>query len=112
MRTLKDIYDDLDFSSNFAFFSFQPSSSQESIRDENWVQAMDEEINSIEKNDTWDLVNFPMDKNLICMKWEYKTKLNEKGEIDIFKARLVAKIFSQQMGNRLWRNIFSSSQIG
>ena len=52
MRTLKDIYDDLDFSSNFSFFSFQPSSFEESIRDENWVQAMDEEINSIEKNDT------------------------------------------------------------
>ena len=30
------------------------------------------------------------------MKWLYKTKLNEKGEIDRYKARLVAKGFSQQ----------------
>ena len=76
--------------------SFQYSSFEEAIKDENWVQAMDEEIEAIEKNDTWDLVDLPKDKNLIGVKWVYKTKLNEKGEIDIFKARLVAKGFSQQ----------------
>ena len=56
---------------------------------------MDEEMDSIEKNDTWDLVNFPKDKNLIGVKWVYKTKLNEKGEIGKFKARLVAEGLSQ-----------------
>ena len=98
MRSLKDIYDDSDVSSNFSLLSFQPSSFEEVIRDENWVQAMDKEIEGIEKNDTWDLVNFPKDKNLIGVKWVYKEKLNEKGEIDRFKARLVAKGFSQQLG--------------
>ena len=79
MRSLKDIYDDLDVSSNFALFSFQPSSFEEAIKDENWVQAMDEKIEAIEKNDTWDLVDLPKDKNIIGVKWVYKTKLNEKG---------------------------------
>ena len=97
MKSLKDIYDDLDVSSNSSLLSFQPSSFEEEIKDEYWVQAMDEEIESIEKNDTWDLVDFPKDKNLIGVKWFYKTMLNEKGEIDKFKARLVAKGFSQQM---------------
>ena len=59
---------------------------------------MDEEMDSIEKNDTWDLVNLPNDKNLIGVKWVYKTKLNEKGEIDRFKTRLEAKGFLQQLG--------------
>ena len=36
--------------------------------------------------------------NLIGVKWVYKTKLNEKGEIDRFKDRLVEKGFSQQLG--------------
>ena len=36
---------------------------------------MDEEIEAIEKNDTWDLVDLPKDKNLIGVKWVYKTKL-------------------------------------
>ena len=98
MRSLKNIYDDLDVSSNFALLAFQPSSFEEAIRDENWVQAMDEEMNSIEKNDTWDLVDLPNNKSLIGVKWVYKTKVNEKGEIDRFKSRLVAKGFSQQPG--------------
>ena len=59
---------------------------------------MDEENEAIEKNDTWDLVDLPKDKNLIGVKWVYKAKLNEKGEIDRFKARFVAKGFSQQLG--------------
>eukprot|EP00253_Pinus_taeda_P034873 PITA_34873 len=59
---------------------------------------MDEEIEAIEKNDTWDLVDLPKDENLIGVKWVYKTKLNEKGEIDRFKDRLVEKGFSQQLG--------------
>ena len=57
MRSLKDIYDALDVSSNLALLAFQPSSFEEAIRDENWVQAMDEEMNSIEKNDTWVFVD-------------------------------------------------------
>ena len=79
-------------------FSFQPSSFEEEIRDENWVQAMDEVIDSIEKNQTWDLVNLSKDKNLISVMCVYKENLNEKGEIDRFKAILVAKGFSQNPG--------------
>ena len=69
MRSLKDIYDDLDVSSNFALLAFQPSSFEEAIKDENWAQDMNEEIEAIEKNDTRDLVNLPNDKNLIGVKW-------------------------------------------
>ena len=92
MRSLKDIYDDLDVSLNFSFLAFQPSSFEEAIRDENWVQAMDEEIDSIENSDTWELVNLPNDKNLIVVNWVYNTKLNEKSEIDRFNSRHVARL--------------------
>lgn len=44
------------------------------------------------------LVDFQKDKNIIGVKWVYKTKLIEKGEINKFKSRLVAKVFSQQSG--------------
>ena len=39
---------------------------------------MDEEIGAIEKNDTWDLVDFTKDKKLTSVKWVYKNKLNDK----------------------------------
>ena len=69
MSSLKDIYDYLDVSSNFSLLAFQPSSFEEEIRDENWVEAMDEEMDSFENNDTWDLVNLPNNKKLIGVKW-------------------------------------------
>jgi len=57
---------------------------------------MNKEIEAIERNKTWDLVDLPIDKTNIDVKWVYKTKLNEKGKIEKHKARPVAKGFSQQ----------------
>lgn len=44
MISLKDIYDDLDVSSNFSLLSFQPSSLEEEIKYENRVQDMDDKL--------------------------------------------------------------------
>jgi hypothetical protein len=59
---------------------------------------MNQEIDSIEKNKTWDLVDLPTHKKSIGVKCVYKTKLNEKGQIEKHKARYVVKGFSQQPG--------------
>ena len=55
---------------------------------------MDEEIATIEKNNTWELVDLPKGKDVIRLKWIYKTKFNEDGSIKRHKARLVAKGYS------------------
>ncbi|KAL0311880.1 UNVERIFIED_CONTAM: Retrovirus-related Pol polyprotein from transposon RE1 [Sesamum radiatum] len=59
---------------------------------------MKEEIKMIEKNDTWELAERPKDKEVIGVKWIYKTKLNADGSIQKHKARLVAKGYSQLPG--------------
>lgn len=59
---------------------------------------MDEEIKSIEKNNTWELTELPQGHKKIGVKWVFKTKLNEKGEIHKHKARLVAKGYKQEYG--------------
>lgn len=59
---------------------------------------MDQEIDAIERNNTWELTNLPSEAKKIGVKWIYKTKLNEKGEVEKYKARLVAKGYSQQYG--------------
>ncbi|CAL2268742.1 unnamed protein product [Prunus armeniaca] len=59
---------------------------------------MDEEIRVIKKNRTWELVDRPKSKDIIGLKWVYKTKFNEDGSIQKHKARLVAKGYSQQPG--------------
>eukprot|EP00253_Pinus_taeda_P008290 PITA_08290 len=59
---------------------------------------MDEELEQIEKNNTWELVPRPKDKNVIGTKWIFKNKLNENGEVIRDKARLVCKGYAQQEG--------------
>ncbi|GJT37617.1 retrovirus-related pol polyprotein from transposon TNT 1-94 [Tanacetum coccineum] len=54
-------------------------------------QAMEEEINSIEKNNTWYLTTLLKVQKAIGDKWVYKAKKNAKGELEKYKARLVAK---------------------
>ena len=52
---------------------------------------MNEEIEQIEKNKTWNFVSRPKDKNVIGTKWVVRNKLNEKGEVSRNKGRLVCK---------------------
>eukprot|EP00253_Pinus_taeda_P025894 PITA_25894 len=58
---------------------------------------MNEELEQIEKNNTWELVPRP-NKNFIGTKWIFKNKLNENGDVIRNKARLVCKGYAQQEG--------------
>lgn len=62
-----------------------------------WKRAMNEEMQSLEKNGTWQLTDLPADKKAIGSKWVYKSKEGSKGEI-VYKARLVAQGFLQRHG--------------
>ena len=57
------------------------------------VDVEDGEIDSIEINETWDLIDFIKDENHIGVEWVNKSKLNEKGEVERYKGILVAKGF-------------------
>ena len=59
---------------------------------------MNEEIVAIEKNETWDLVDLHANKTSIGVKWVYKTKPNEKGELEKHKEIFVLKGYAQQYG--------------
>ena len=59
---------------------------------------MKEEMESLHKNNTWELVNLPKNKNVIDNRWVYKTKHDENGKIYKHRARLVVPGFTQQYG--------------
>ncbi|GKE23644.1 retrovirus-related pol polyprotein from transposon TNT 1-94 [Tanacetum coccineum] len=59
---------------------------------------MDEEINAIERNKTWEMVQLPKGQKPIGVKWVYKKKMNVEGEVHRYKARLVAKGYRQKAG--------------
>ena len=56
---------------------------------------MNEEIEAIEKNQTREFVDLSKDKKAIGVKWLYKAKKNEKGEVTRHKDILVAKQYNQ-----------------
>jgi len=57
---------------------------------------MNEEMISIEKNQTWKLVDLPKKKKAVGLKWIFKIKYNADGSIQKHKARIVVKGYSQQ----------------
>jgi len=63
----------------------------EALSDDGWILAMQEELNQFQRNDVWDLVPKPSQKNIIGTKWVFRNKLNEQGEVTRNKARLVAQ---------------------
>ena len=65
---------------------------------EEWLEAMVEELNTIEDNNTWDLVELPYGRKAIGSKWVFKTKRDNNGIVARRKARLVAQGFSQKYG--------------
>ncbi|RLU26274.1 hypothetical protein DMN91_000068 [Ooceraea biroi] len=86
----------------------EPSTIEEAMagtESQNWVKAMLEEIHSLRKNDTWDEVDRPPGVKPLAVKWVFKKKLTESGEIR-YKARLVAKGCAQIKG-RDYHEVFS-----
>jgi hypothetical protein len=74
-----------------------PTTVREAMESEDgnlWKRAMDEEMASLDKNDAWDLVDFPTRRNPIGSKWVFKKKLNAEGKVEKYKARLVEKGYS------------------
>jgi hypothetical protein len=76
----------------------EPNYFEEASKDESWNKGMDEELDQIEKNDTWELVPRPKNKNVIDTKWVFRNKLNEYGQVTRNKSRLVCKGYAQVEG--------------
>lgn len=67
------------------------------INKEKWIAAMKEEIQSFKKNSVYELVERP-NTNIVTNKWVFKIRRDPQGKIERYKARLVARGFSQIHG--------------
>jgi hypothetical protein len=84
------------------FIESEPVSYDEAMSSKDskhWLEAMQDEMESLKKNKTWVLTSRPKGKRVVDCKWIFKLKRGEQSENDIrYKARLVAKGFTQKEG--------------
>lgn len=76
--------------------NFEPSCYEDASTNEVWVQELQQEMNSIHGNGTWELTKLQHNRKNIGTKWVYKTKHHSDGSIERHKGRLVAKGFTQR----------------
>nr|GEW66585.1 ribonuclease H-like domain-containing protein [Tanacetum cinerariifolium] len=78
--------------------SFKPKNFYEASKDPHWTEAMNNDMDALYRNDTLEITDLPIGRKAICGKWVYKIKYKSSGDIDIYKARYVAKGFNQKEG--------------
>ncbi|GKA87461.1 zinc finger, CCHC-type containing protein [Tanacetum coccineum] len=94
-RTLKDLYDNIE---ELLLAEDEPKNYKEASSDQKWIEAMKVELDSINRNNTWELTTLPKGHKAIGLKWVFKTKKDANGNIIKHKARLVAKGYIQEHG--------------
>ncbi|KAI3784197.1 hypothetical protein L1987_43291 [Smallanthus sonchifolius] len=76
----------------------EPKNVEMALNDNNWIEAMQEELAQFDKLKVWNLVDLPKGMYPIGTKWVFKCKKDDRGVVVRNKARLVVQGFNQQEG--------------
>lgn len=84
-RTLTDIYNETleleDDSEMLMYAGEEPTTYEEASSDKEWRNAMKQELESVENNNTWKLTHLPKGQKAIGLKWVFKLKKNAEGKV-------------------------------
>nr|GEW75587.1 Gag-Pol polyprotein [Tanacetum cinerariifolium] len=76
----------------------EPKNIKEAMADSAWIESMQEGLHQFDRLDVWELVDRPLCKNVINMKWLWKNKRDEENIVIQNKSHLVAKGYAQKEG--------------
>ncbi|GJZ39668.1 retrovirus-related pol polyprotein from transposon TNT 1-94 [Tanacetum coccineum] len=82
----------------FTVSTTEPTNIKEAMLDHRWIESMQDELNQFKRLDVWELVERPVDRNEIKVKWIWKNKTDAENTVIRNKSRLVTKGYSQQEG--------------
>ncbi|XP_020412249.1 uncharacterized protein LOC109947149 [Prunus persica] len=77
---------------------YVPTKLQDALSNPKWMDARNVEMDSLNKNKTWNLIPLPQGKKAVGCRWVFTLKHKADGSIDHYKARLVAKGYTQTYG--------------
>ena len=95
----------------------EPTTLQEAINSSDtsqWMIIMQEEIETLYKNKTYELVPLPQKRKHIGNKWVYKIKRNNNDKVEWYRARLVVKRYAKKEGigvNKIFFPLFELLQF-
>ncbi|KAM1500064.1 hypothetical protein ACFX10_022670 [Malus domestica] len=75
-----------------------PNTLGDALKNPKWKKAMIEEMETLRKNSTWELVKLPEGKKLVGCIWVFTVKHKADGSMERYKARLVVKGYTQTYG--------------
>ena len=75
-----------------------PQSYDEAKDHKEWRDAVNNEVKAMEDNHTWNEAELPKGKKAVTSRWIFTIKYKSNGEIERYKARLVARGFTQTYG--------------
>ncbi|GJR12945.1 retrovirus-related pol polyprotein from transposon TNT 1-94 [Tanacetum coccineum] len=78
--------------------TIEPKNIKEAMLDHSWNESMQDELNQFKRLDVWELVECPVGRNIIAVKWIWKNKTDAKNMVIRNKSRLVAKGYRQEEG--------------
>ncbi|KAG7578958.1 Reverse transcriptase RNA-dependent DNA polymerase [Arabidopsis thaliana x Arabidopsis arenosa] len=78
---------------------FVPQRYEEAKGIKEWDNAVDDEVQAMLRNHTWDEEELPQGKKCVSSKWVFTIKYKSNGDIERYKARLVARGFTQTYGD-------------
>nr|GEU47645.1 hypothetical protein [Tanacetum cinerariifolium] len=84
----------------------EPSTLQEALNNPDasfWKVEMQEEIKTLHKNKTWELMSLPRGRKPIRNKWVYKIKKNSDHQVESYRTRLVVKGYAQKRESNLMK---------
>ncbi|GJZ89527.1 retrovirus-related pol polyprotein from transposon TNT 1-94 [Tanacetum coccineum] len=76
--------------------TIEPKNIKEAMLDHSWIQSMQDELNQFKRLDVWELIECPVGRNIIKVKWIWKNKADAENTVIRNKSCLVAKGYGQK----------------
>ncbi|GJT25845.1 retrovirus-related pol polyprotein from transposon TNT 1-94 [Tanacetum coccineum] len=82
--------------------TIKPKNIKEAMLDSSWIESMQDKLNRFKRLDVWELIEYPIGRNIIAVKWIWKNKTDAENTVIQNKSCLVAKGYDPDFPNHVY----------